>query len=82
MIDLQTQIAERVAMALDIALLAPERKAIGGRLTDNVEAYDYFLRGNEYFVARLELEGAEAGLVFLPRALTGMTFGCSTDVFC
>jgi serine/threonine protein kinase/tetratricopeptide (TPR) repeat protein len=46
---LQSDVAEQVAQALDIALLEPERQALASRPTENMEAYDYYLRGNEYF---------------------------------
>jgi TolB-like protein/Flp pilus assembly protein TadD len=45
----QSDLAERVAQALDITLLEPERRALKTRPTENMEAYDYYLRGNEYF---------------------------------
>jgi serine/threonine protein kinase/Tfp pilus assembly protein PilF len=45
---LQSDMAERVAQALDITLLEPERRALQSRPTKNMEAYDYYLRGNEY----------------------------------
>jgi serine/threonine protein kinase/tetratricopeptide (TPR) repeat protein len=45
---LQSEVAEQVAQALDIALLEPERRALASRPTDNIEAYEYYLRGNEY----------------------------------
>jgi len=44
----QSDLAERVAQALNIALVEPERQALRSRPTENMEAYDYFLRGNEY----------------------------------
>ncbi|MHC4324801.1 MAG: tetratricopeptide repeat protein, partial [Planctomycetota bacterium] len=44
----QSDIAEKVAKALDIALLEPERRVIETRPTENMEAYEYYLRGNEY----------------------------------
>ena len=46
---LQSDVAERVAQALDIALLEPERRALASRPTENIEAYENYLRGNEYF---------------------------------
>lgn len=52
---LQSDLAERVAQALDITLLKPERRALASRPTENVEAYEYYLRGNEYFY-RSDLE--------------------------
>lgn len=45
---LQTDIAEKVASAMDITLLEPERKLINREHTKNLKAYDYFLRGNDY----------------------------------
>jgi len=47
--QVQSDLAERVAQALDITLLEPERRALKARPTGNIEAYDYYLRGNEYF---------------------------------
>jgi len=44
----QSDLAERVAQALDITLVERERRALQSRPTENMEAYDYFLRGNEY----------------------------------
>ncbi len=41
----QEQIADRVAAALDVTLLEPERRRLAERPTDNREAYDSFLRG-------------------------------------
>jgi serine/threonine-protein kinase len=46
---LQSDLAEQVAQALDITLLEPERQALASRPTENIEAYEYYLRGNEYF---------------------------------
>jgi serine/threonine-protein kinase len=45
---LQSDLAERVARALDITLLEPERQSLGSKPTENMEAYEYYLRGNEY----------------------------------
>jgi serine/threonine protein kinase/Tfp pilus assembly protein PilF len=44
----QSDLAERVAQALNIALVERERQALRSKPTENMEAYDYFLRGNEY----------------------------------
>ncbi len=51
----QSDLAERVAQALNITLVERERRALRSRPTENMEAYDYFLRGNEYW-HRSELE--------------------------
>jgi TolB-like protein/predicted Ser/Thr protein kinase len=44
----QTSIAERVVQKLNVALSESEQQAIQQRPTDNPEAYDYYLRGNQY----------------------------------
>jgi len=57
-LHLQSDLAEQVTKALDITLLEPERQALASRPTENIEAYEYYLRGNEYFRigSRTELE--------------------------
>jgi serine/threonine-protein kinase len=45
----QAEIAEQVAGALNVALAQPERQALAEKPTDNAQAYDYYLRGNEYW---------------------------------
>jgi len=47
--QVQSDIAIRVSEALNVALLEPERKVLGVKLTNNPEAYDYYLRGQEYY---------------------------------
>ncbi len=44
----QSDIAERVAQGLDIAVLGPERRLLQAKPTDNLEAYEYYLRGHDY----------------------------------
>jgi serine/threonine-protein kinase len=41
---MQSEIAERVADALSVTLLAPERTAVRAKPTKNLRAYDYYLR--------------------------------------
>jgi TolB-like protein/Flp pilus assembly protein TadD/predicted Ser/Thr protein kinase len=45
---LQLDVAEKVASALDVALLQTEKQSIAAKPTDNLQAYEYYLRGNEY----------------------------------
>ena len=45
---LQTEIAGQVANALNVTLLQNEKQSLETKLTDNSEAYDSYLRGNEY----------------------------------
>jgi TolB-like protein/tRNA A-37 threonylcarbamoyl transferase component Bud32/Tfp pilus assembly protein PilF len=47
--QVQSDIAERVATQLDVALLEPERRAIEKRPTENLAAYEAYLRGMDYF---------------------------------
>jgi TolB-like protein/Tfp pilus assembly protein PilF/predicted Ser/Thr protein kinase len=45
---LQSDVAEKVASALDVTLLETEKGSMAARPTDNLQAYEYYLRGNEY----------------------------------
>ena len=44
----QSEIAQQVTAALDIALRAPEQASLAAAGTSTPEAYDFYLRGNEY----------------------------------
>jgi eukaryotic-like serine/threonine-protein kinase len=46
--QVQSGIAERVIGAMNLVLNEPERRALQDRPTENTEAYDYYLRGNDY----------------------------------
>jgi serine/threonine-protein kinase len=46
--QIQSDIASQVTKALDIRLLEPERRSLEAKPTENLEAYDYYLRGNDY----------------------------------
>jgi serine/threonine-protein kinase len=45
---LHSDVAEQVAQALDITLLEQERRELQTRPTQNIEAYECYLRGKEY----------------------------------
>ncbi len=47
--DVQSNIARQVAEALDIALLQSESEALSKLPTNSPLAYDYYLRGKQYF---------------------------------
>ncbi len=47
--QVQSDIAKKVTQALDITLGEPERRALQAKPTDNLEAYDYYLKGNDYY---------------------------------
>ncbi|HEY6159121.1 MAG TPA: BTAD domain-containing putative transcriptional regulator [Gemmatimonadales bacterium] len=44
----QGDIAQRVVRALDVTLLAAQRRLVEASPTGNLQAYDFYLRGNEY----------------------------------
>jgi serine/threonine-protein kinase len=46
--ELQTEIAERVARELDVTLLEPERRMLAAKPTENIEAYEYYLKGLDH----------------------------------
>ena len=47
--QVQSRIAEQVATALDMALQEPDHEALAAKPTDDLRAYDFYLRGNDYF---------------------------------
>jgi eukaryotic-like serine/threonine-protein kinase len=53
----QSRIAEQVATALDLALQPPHHAVLAAKPTDNLRAYDFYLRGNEYFSRAGDPEG-------------------------
>ncbi len=52
----QTNIAMQVVEALNIALVEPERRSLEGKPTDNLEAYDLYLQGNDYLARPVSQE--------------------------
>ncbi|MEE8138099.1 MAG: protein kinase, partial [Thermoanaerobaculia bacterium] len=57
--DVQSDIAKQVIERLDIALLEPQRQSLEARPTENLEAYDFYLKGNEYLYRGQELRSAD-----------------------
>jgi len=47
--ELQDEIARRISQALRIKLSPQEEKAIARKPTESAQAYDYYLRGRQYF---------------------------------
>ncbi len=47
--EVQSDIAEKVIEQLNITLLQTEKEAIQARPTDNVKAYDFYLKGKEHY---------------------------------
>ena len=45
---IQTEIAKQIAQSLNTTLSSQEKESFEEKPTDNVEAYDFYLRGNKY----------------------------------
>ena len=65
----QEQIANQVAQALNVTLLEPERQRLAAQPTDNQEAYDYFLRGNDYAGRSLEEQDTRIAIQMFQKAV-------------
>jgi serine/threonine protein kinase/tetratricopeptide (TPR) repeat protein len=48
--EVQSRIAEQVAAELDLALRQPDHEALAAKPTDNLQAYDFYLRGNDFLL--------------------------------
>ncbi len=70
--SVQSEIAEEVTKKLDITVLEPERRALMAKPTDNLEAYDNYLRAYEYWgrgYIHQSLEENERAVASLERAI-------------
>ncbi len=67
--EIQSAVAERVAEALDVALLEPERRALAAKPTESFEAYDLYLLGRHHLRMRTP-EGFERAIDYFNRAIT------------
>ncbi len=67
--SLQSDIAESVALALDIRLLEPQRQALAVKPTENLEAYDLYLRGNNFYHRRFVEEDTRTAVTRYERAV-------------
>ena len=65
----QSDIAERVATQLDVALLEPERRAIEKRPTENLAAYENYLRGMDYMHSS-DVSDVEMSVSLLQKAVS------------
>ena len=65
----QSDLAERVAQALDITLVEREQRALRSRPTENMEAYDYLLRGNEYYHRGVEEPDLKIAILMYEKAV-------------
>ncbi len=66
---LQSEIAENATRALNIAVSKSERQMMQREPTQNLAAYDYYLRGNEYFNRSWEKEDIEIAIGLYRRAI-------------
>ncbi len=67
--EVQSKLATEVASALNVALLQPERDALEAKPTENVEAYTFFLRGNELVTTSIEVPDLREAVVALEKAV-------------
>jgi TolB-like protein/Tfp pilus assembly protein PilF len=56
----QDEITKTIVSALEVKLTEGEQKCVGRALTNNMEAYDYYLRGREYHELTTEEANARA----------------------
>ena len=67
--EVQDEIARKIAEALRIKLSRQEQEAIAAKPTDNLQAYDLYLRGRSY-ARRLTRQDLEFSLQMLENAVT------------
>ena len=65
----QSDIAERVARALDITLIEPERRTLSHKPTENLEAYNYYLQGKVYAARSTLKKDAEIAVQLYEKAV-------------
>jgi len=66
---MQSDIASQVAGALGVTLLQPERESLKAAHTENSEAYDFYLRGNEYLHRSYREQDFQIGIQMLEKAV-------------
>ena len=64
----QSRIAERIAAALQVELSPEQRAVIGRRPTENLDAYNFYLKGRDFFV-RFNKESNDNAIRLFERAL-------------
>jgi serine/threonine protein kinase/tetratricopeptide (TPR) repeat protein len=70
-IALPTDIAAEVIGALDVTLVAPEERALNAKPTQDLEAYQYFVRGREYWHRWEEgVEDLDRAIEFFEKAVS------------
>jgi tetratricopeptide (TPR) repeat protein len=66
--EIQSEIARKIADALKVHLTKSEKQEFGKRHTDNLEAYDYYLRGRE-MIFKLSKECVEGAIDYFSQAV-------------
>ncbi len=69
MFEVQSKVATEVANALNVALLAPEKDALAAKPTDNLEAYSFYLRGNDLLTKSIEIRDFRLAIDALEKAV-------------
>ncbi len=64
----QATVAEKVVAAMDQVLIEPEKARLAVRPTENMGAYDYYLRGNSYYNKSWERADVDSAIVMYQRA--------------
>ncbi|CAN5566145.1 serine/threonine-protein kinase [soil metagenome] len=65
---LQARVAEEVLKRLNLVLLAPEKARLSLRPTEDMTAYDYYLRGNSYYNKSWERQDVDSAIAMYERA--------------
>ncbi|MCK6562089.1 protein kinase [candidate division KSB1 bacterium] len=71
---IQSEIAVQIAMALKVKLSSPEKKQIEKKPTGNITAYDYYLKGREYYYRHYREAYEMAGGFFVKALELDSTF--------
>ena len=64
----QATVAEKVVAAMDQVLIEPEKARLAIRPTQDMGAYDYYLRGNSYYNKSWERGDVDSAIVMYQRA--------------
>jgi len=67
--DIQSDVAQKIAMALKAKLSPEEKQRIEQKPTDNLEAYDYYLQGREYAERSYEKKDLEISIELFEKAV-------------
>ncbi len=65
----QSEIAAQVVQKLGVTLLLDDQQILEAKPTENVAAYDYYLRGNNYNVHRMNKKDAEIAVRMYEKAV-------------